>query len=319
MANKKITEIIKKVLPAVVSISEIIGDKKNKPYFFKSPIENGTGFIASREGIVLSDAHIVSNPKEKYRITLNNDRQFEGKVLFIDVPNDITALKISARNLPFIPLADSSKIELGEDVLAIGNVLGLFSNTVTKGIVSGFFRNVSAFQAPLSSPKNLQGLIQTDAAINPGNSGGPLINLEGKAVGINVVSALGMENLGFAIPSNIAKIDLEEFKKFGKIKKPFVGIKYSPINNDLSKSLNLPVSRGIYIFDSPDSIIKNSPAEKAGLKPGDIILKCDNQEITPEISFEEILQTVPVSQKIELLVLRKNKKIKIKLELGENS
>jgi len=305
MKKSPIVKVIKKVLPGVVSIVE--RDKNNQ----------GTGFIARKTGIVLTNSHIVSNPQGDYAVILNDGRELKGKVLLVDPLTDIAILKIPGKNLPFLRLGDSSKIELGEDVLAIGNVLGIFRNTVSRGIISGLFRDISAQESLVSKEKHLRGLIQTDAAVNPGNSGGPLINLKGEVIGINVASVLQTENIGFAIPINTAKKELTDIKKFGRIRRPFVGIKYLPINEQVKKRLNLPVSYGVYILDLPDAIIKNSPADKSGLKQKDIILECNKQKITPEVSFEELLQEISVNQEIELTILRKNKKLKKKIKLEE--
>ncbi len=327
--NNKYKKAIRKALPAVVSITfskELkLGDninplaklkrKKGK----KIKIGGGSGFLVSNDGIVLTNRHVVKN-NDDYTVILQDGRKFKPKILARDYINDIAILKIGpGHSFPFIELGNSSKVELGEEVIAIGNALGVFQNTVSAGIVSGLFRTVIAQDIWLAKveEKKLNGLIQTDAAINPGNSGGPLTLLNGKAIGINAIVVSGAENIGFAVPINRVKKDLEDIKKYGRIRKPYIGIRYIPIDNLLKEKLNLPVNYGVLVIGEPitekhfkEAVIKNSPADKAGIREKDIILEIDGKKVTFEKTIPEILQGEDIGKKIEVKLIR-NKKIKV--------
>ncbi len=334
----KLTNIIKKVLPAVVSIVILEKNKKIPEEIlpFLSPsqkrklekkqknsleIENGSGFIASKDGLILTNKHIVyKNKNTKYLVITNDDKKYEASVLSIDPINDVAILKINKNNLPFIKLGDSSKLELGEEVLAIGNALGIFKNTVSSGIISGISRHLYAPKTKTTPPQELRGLIQTDAAINPGNSGGPLINLKGEVIGINAVMVQGAENIGFAIPINAAKKDLEDIKKYGKIRRPFLGIRYLTINDEIKEKFNLPFNYGAIILkESPTdpAIIYQSPAFKAKLKEKDIILECNNKKITTNYSILDILEEKNIGDILNFLIWRNGKKFKTTIKLEE--
>jgi S1-C subfamily serine protease len=339
----KIVKIIEKVLPAVVSIVVLEKNNDSKKLIpeeilpFISPeqkkklqkklssnknleVENGSGFVVSSNGLILTNKHIVSKSKNaNYLVITSNDKKYKASVLSIDPINDVAILKINEKNLPTIPLGDSSKIKLGQGVIAIGNALGIFKNTVSYGIISGISRHLYASQNKNTPAQELRGLIQTDAAINPGNSGGPLINLEGKVIGINSVMVQGAENIGFAIPINTAKRDLEDIKKYGKIKRPFLGVRYLTINDEIKEKLNLPFNYGaIVISEKPygPAVIPKSPADLAGIKEKDIILECNNKKINVNYSILDILEEKNVGDILNLLILRNNKKINVKVKLA---
>jgi serine protease Do len=338
----KVVKIIEKALPAVVSIvvletkdnknlipEEILPfiDSKQKKKLEKKlytnknfAVENGSGFIVSSSGLILTNKHIVSqNKNANYLVITNNDKKYKAQILNIDPINDVAILKIDGKNLPTIPLGDSSKIKLGQEVIAIGNALGIFKNTVSYGIISGIARHIYTPKQKNMPAQELRGLIQTDAAINPGNSGGPLINLEGKVIGINSVMVQGAENIGFAIPINSAKRDLEDIKKYGKIKRPFLGVRYLTINDEIKQKLNLPFNYGaIVISEKPygPAVIPKSPADLAGIKEKDIILECNNKKINVNYSILDILEEKNVGDILNLLILRNNKKINVKVKLA---
>lgn len=351
MEENKIIKIIEKTLPAVVSIIitehlEMIQKNfypeivpfipKNKYGKLKIPknsiynktdtknknleINSGSGFIVDKNGLILTNKHIVEyDHNTEYTVITNDNKKYPAKILSRDPLNDVAILKIEAQNLKTIPLGDSSKIKLGQTVIAIGNALGIFKNTISKGIVSGLLRSIYAAGDKNTESQELRGLIQTDAAINPGNSGGPLIDLNGKAIGINSAMVSGAENIGFAIPINAAKKDLEDIKKYGKIKKPFLGIRYLTINDKIKSDLNLPFNYGALIISENfrPAIIENSPAQKAGLKEKDIILECDNKKINENYTILDMLEQKKVGDLINFLVWRNNKKINIIVKLEE--
>jgi len=337
MANKSVVEIVKNVCPAVISIvvSKNLpkiegfylfpfgGDKvvmpKVKKEKEKVKIGGGSGFIVSKDGFVITSQHVVGDPKAEYTVVVGPKRKYPAKVLARDQINDIAVLKIQAKNLPYLELGDSNRVELGESVIAVGNALGEFYDTVSTGVISGLSRYITATDPVAFQAERLKGLMQTDAAINPGNSGGPLIGIEGKVIGINTAMVMGAQNIGFAIPINYAKEDLEEIKKYGRLRTPFLGVKYVLISKEMAKRNKLSVNYGALVIreslgESP--IVPGSTAARAGLKEFDIILECQGEKITLKNPLRNILQKFEISQTIELKILRgkEQKIIKVKLE-----
>ena len=339
----QVIRAIKKALPAVVSIvgNKQLPKKKGEPSQFwglfedkKTPfnissqlkkdskkISSGSGFIITNDGIIATNSHLISPLVEEYRVILNSGDEFAAKIMATDFLNDLVFLKVEAKGLPIIELGDSEKLELGQTAIAIGTALGEFQNSVSVGVVSGLSRFISAKSMISGKVSKLRGLIQTDAAVNPGNSGGPLINLSGQAIGINTALVFGAENIGFAIPVNHLKEDLREIKKYGKIRKPYLGVRYLLLNSNLKQRNSLPVGYGALVIseDLPDdkAVIPNSPAEKAGIKEFDIILKCQNQEITEKMPLEEILKRLDNLKEVEFEILRKDKRLFLKATIEE--
>jgi serine protease Do len=220
-----------------------------------------------------------------------------------------------------VKLGNSRTLELGQTVIAIGNALGQFQNSVSTGIVAGLSRLITATTDMSGHQERLRGLIQTDAAINPGNSGGPLVNLEGEAIGINSAIVFGAQNIGFAIPIENAKKDLEEIAKHGRIRRPFLGVRYLILNPQLKARFHLPLDKGALIINEgipgDVAIVKGSPAEKAGLKEFDVIIQCNKKPITEKQTLEDIISQFKVGDKVSLEVLRKGKKFNADLVLQE--
>ncbi len=333
-----IVEVAKKVCPAVITI--VISKDLPKVegfYFFpfggqefifpklkkgkeKTKIGGGSGFIVSANGYVLTCNHVVSDPEADYTVILGPEHKYPAKILANDPLVDIAVLKIDEKNLPYLPLGDSNKIELGETVVAIGNPLGEFEDTLSAGIVSGLSRKITAYGGLPLKATSLRGLIQTDAAINPGNSGGPLVNMGGEAIGINTAMVMGAQNIGFAIPINYAKKILEEVQKYGKIKRPFLGVRYVILNPEIARANKLPVDFGALVVRESlgePAVVKDSAAEKAGLKEYDIILEANGKKITEENTLADILGELKVGQQLELKVLREGKEIILKAKLKE--
>ena len=339
MEKSPVVEIAKKICPAVITIVISRDLPKIEGFYFfpfgdqkfivpkveqgkkeKTKIGGGSGFIISPDGLILTSQHVVGDPQADYTIILEPKKKYPAKVLSRDPINDIAILKIDADNLPYLELGDSEGIELGEAVIAIGNALGEFHDTVSTGVVSGLSRYITAYSGLTRQAERLRGLIQTDAAINPGNSGGPLVNMEGKVIGINTATIMGAQNIGFAIPINYAKKDLEEIKKYGEIKRPFLGVKYVILDKEISEANKLPVNYGALIVREAlgeSAVVKDSAADKAGLKEYDIILECNNEKITIDNSLAEILQKLKVDEEISLKVLREGKEINLKVKLEE--
>jgi len=333
-----IIEVAKKVCPAVITIviSKDLpkiegfyllpfgGQKYVVPQFNKkrerTRIGGGSGFIVSADGYILTSAHVVGDPEADYTVIFEPQKTYPAKVLAKDPISDVAVLKVKAKNLPYLELGDSDKIELGQTVIAVGNALGEFHDTVSTGVVSGMSRVITAFSGLTSQTAQLRGLIQTDAAINPGNSGGPLVDIGGKVIGINTAMVMGAQNIGFAIPIDYAKKDLEEVKKYGKIKRPFLGVRYVLLNKEIAEKNKLPVSDGALIVREAlgeSAVVQGGAADKAGLKEFDIILECNKEKITEKNPLANMLQKFEIGQEITLKVLRSGKKIVLKVKLEE--
>ena len=299
----------------------------------KEEVGGGTGFIISEDGMVLTNKHVVSDTEAEYTVITNDGKKYEAQVLARDPFQDLAILKIekekwinkegnfSQKPFPTLPLGDSTSLQIGQTVIAIGNALGEFRNTVSVGVISGLGRTITASGGGMV--ETLEDVIQTDAAINKGNSGGPLLNLRGEVIGVNVAMAQGAQNIGFAIPINRAKRAIEQVKKLGKIVYPFLGIRYILITPEIQEEKNLPVDYGALIVKGgtlqEPAVIPGSAADKAGLREGDIILEVDGAKITPQHSLAKIIQSHNPGDEITLKVLRNKKEIILKATLGEKS
>lgn len=339
MEQSPIIEVAKKDSPAVITI--VISKDLPKVegfYFFPfggqqyvipriekgkketTKIGGGSGFIVSPDGYVITSNHVVGDKEADYTVILEPEKTFVAKVISRDSLNDIAILKINAKNLPYLELGESDKIEIGQTVIAIGNALGEFHDTISTGVVSGLSRFITAYSGLTNHAENLRGLIQTDAAINPGNSGGPLVDIEGKVIGINTAVVMGAQNIGFAIPIDYVKKDLEEVKKYGKVTRPFLGVKYILLNKEISEKNKLPVKDGALIVRESlgeEAIIKGGAADKAGLKEFDIILECQGEKIDEKNPLSFYLQKHKVGDEISLKILRAGKELEVRVKLEE--
>jgi serine protease Do len=283
----------------------------------KTQVSSGTGFFVSEDGFLLTNKHVVLDTEAEYVIIMNDGRQFKAEVLARDPVQDIAVLKVEGEGFNYIPLGNSDSLKVGQTVVAIGNVLGEFQNTVSAGVVSGLNRTVVAAGAA-GELEQLQEVIQTDAAINPGNSGGPLLGLSGRVIGINTAMAQGAENVGFALPINFAKKGIDDVKEFGEIKYAFLGVRYLSINSSIKEEKELPVSYGVLLIKGPQdepAIIADSPAEKADLKEGDIILEFDGVKIDKDNSLAKLINTKRVGDIVKLKVLRGEENLEIEVTL----
>jgi len=342
------TEAVKKVSPAVVSIviSKDLSKVYNQsvfpqdffnlgfPFVFESPsagnsgntnggkteIGGGTGFIISSDGLILTNKHVAADAEAEYTVITNDDQKYDAKILATDPFLDIAVLKIDAKDLPTVELGDSDKIELGQTVIAIGNSLGEYKNTVTKGVVSGIGRRVVAGDNRGGS-EVIEEAIQTDAAINPGNSGGPLVNLAGQVIAINTAMNQEGQLIGFAIPINSAKQDIESVKANGKIVRPWLGVRYILLNDDVAKTNRLEVNYGALIVRGQNAnelaVVPGSPADKAGLVENDIVLEIDGQKISSEHQLAQEISKHKPGEEITLKVLHKGEEKTIKVILEE--
>ena len=347
--EEKTIQAVKKVAPSVVSIiitKDISILEKyyidpfgsGSPFGIKIPqyrekgtekkqIGSGTGFIISKDGMVLTNKHVLLEQDADYTVLLNDGEKYPAQILAKDPFYDLAVIKIDQsgraeeRSFLTVKLGDSSNLQIGQTVIAIGNALGEFQNTVSVGVISGLGRNIIAAGAGIA--ESLEGIIQTDAAINPGNSGGPLLNLAGEVIGINVARSASGENIGFSLPINMAKRDIEQVKATGKIVYPFLGIYYTVITKELSKASDLPVDYGAWIGRDPlgqeseIAIIPDSPAETIGLERDDIILEFDNQKITQKNSLAKIILQYSPGDRVSLKILRGDQEIFLNVTLAE--
>lgn len=287
----------------------------------KVKIGGGSGFVVHPDGLVLTNKHVVFDPDAEYTVIGTDEKEYHGRVISRDPINDVAVLKIEANGLPVVRLGNSDRIELGQTVVAIGNALGLFSNSVSKGIVSGLGRKISASMGQGGEMEHLRNVIQTDVAINQGNSGGPLISLDGEVIGINTAIIFGAQNIGFALPINWAKADLEDIIKFGRIVRPFIGLRYVMLNKALKDKYELAVDYGALVVKDhvpgAEAVVKKSPADKAGIKENDIVLEINGEKLTEKRELADLIQTASVGDEIEMTVMRKDKTMKVKTTLEE--
>ncbi len=258
----------------------------------------GSGFIIEQDGIILTNNHVVANA-EKITVILQDEREFEGKVIGRDAKTDIAVIKINAKNLSVVPLGDSDQLQVGEWVVALGSPFGL-ANTVTAGIVSAKGRWIGA--GPYDN------FIQTDASINPGNSGGPLVNLRGEVVGMNsaIFSRTGANiGIGFAIPINIVKELLPDLKSKGKVVRGWLGVSVQQLTPDIATSMGLEKSAGALVSD----VVEGSPAAKAGMKVGDVILQYNGQEVNHSSDLPILVARTKVGQTVPLKILRSKEEV----------
>lgn len=299
----------------------------------KQEVGGGTGFIVSEDGLILTNKHVVLDEEAEYTVFTNDGKKFTAKVLARDPVQDLAIIKINqdgALNnkgefgpdiFPIVKLGDSQNLQIGQTVIAIGNALGEFRNTVSSGVISGLGRTVSA-SGEGGFTETLEDIIQTDAAINKGNSGGPLLNLKGEVIGINTAMAEQAQSIGFAIPINYAKKDIEQINKTGKITYPFLGIRYTVINDEIQKKNNLAVNYGAWIIKGENNeaaVTPGSAAEKAGIKASDIVLEFNGEKITKDNSLTKIIMKYSPGDKVVLKILRDKKEISVEAVLGERS
>lgn len=300
------------------------------PFEFERPCEKGTkkqevgggsGFIVSEDGLIITNKHVVADEDASYTVLTNDGKKYDAEVLARDPVQDLAVVKMKDAPPGLLPvkLGDSDSVKLGQTAIAIGNALGEFRNTVSVGIVSGLARAIDASGG--GAVEHLEGLIQTDAAINPGNSGGPILNLKGEVIGINTAVAAGAENIGFAIPINKAKRDIESVKRTGKISVPFLGVRYLVITPELAEREDLPVKEGVLVRGSEEGpgVVPNSPAAKAGVQAEDIMVSLNGEKITMERSLASLIREYAVGDTVRIKILRAGKELELPVKLEERT
>jgi len=323
--SDSIADIAEKVGPAVVNIDTIRMVKTDFPFFddpifrrfFRREFEEfrrtipqkgtGSGFIINQEGYILTNEHVV-HKADKIKVTLSDGREFTGKVIGSDMSSDMAIVKIQADHLPTVTLGNSDELRVGEIVIAIGNPYGL-QQTVTMGVVSAKGRSITA---------GIEGhvyrnFIQTDTAINPGNSGGPLLNIKGEVVGINTAIIPFAQGIGFAIPINIAKRNIDDLINLGKVRRPWLGVYIQEVTPEIAEQFNLPEAKGVLVGD----VIEDSPAEEAGIKRGDIIAKVNDEEVNSPEELQDKIRDIDIGKKVNIEIMRDGKVINFIVKIGE--
>ncbi|HCW32659.1 MAG: 2-alkenal reductase, 2-alkenal reductase [Candidatus Peregrinibacteria bacterium GW2011_GWE2_39_6] len=287
----------------------------------KQQIGAGSGFIVTADGLIITNRHVVEDETASYSVIMNNGDIIDAKIIDTDPTYDIAVLQIDKKNLTYLNLGDSDTIKVGQSVIAIGNALGEFSNTVSSGIVSGLGRTVTAGSG-YGQVETLNNIIQTDASINPGNSGGPLLDLNGNVIGVDVAMAQNAENIGFAIPINPVKSILTSIQENGEIIRPYLGIRYTPINKTIQEANNLPYDYGALILrgQSPEdlAVIPGGPADKAGLQENDLILEINNIKIEATHPLQSEIVKYDVGATVTLKVYSKGAEKEVPVILEKN-
>jgi serine protease Do len=287
----------------------------------------GTGIILTTDGLIMTNRHVVPQGTTSVSVVLSDGTAFNNVAIVGRTSStdslDIAFLKINdtkGHKLTPASLGDSSKMQVGDSVIAIGNALGQFQNTVTSGILSGYGRTVQASDSTGGNSENLEDLFQTDAAINEGNSGGPLVNLDGDVVAINTAIAGNAQSIGFAIPINDVSGLIKSVEQTGKLQRPYLGVFYIPITNDVTQQYNLGVTRGAYIPTADQlgstPIVAGGPADQAGLQAGDIIIKLNDIAIDQTNSLSALVNKHNVGDKVTLTIVRGGKTQAVTVVLG---
>lgn len=318
--SSAIIDTVNKVSSSVVSIQQ----KTTVTNIFGQTYEaqgGGTGFIITNDGLILTNKHVVSDASATYTVVLSSGKTYDAKVQSLDPVKDMAVIKIDAKDLPVVELGDSDSLKVGQWVVALGNALGRFENSVTVGVISARNRTIEASDSSGSSAETLNNMLQTDAAINSGNSGGPLVNLKGQVVGMNTAMASGAQSIGFAIPINDAKSAIDSIKKTGKIIRPYLGVRYVQITKDLATQNQLPTDYGALVKGggsiSQLAVTPSSPADKAGIVENDIILEINGEKIDQNNGLLNLIQQYKVGDSITLKVLSKGKEKEVKVVLEE--
>ncbi len=329
--EKRVIEVVEENIPAVVNVVvskhvEYLEFPRGGLFFFegepetreREETEEGTGFIISEDGLILTNKHVVKDENADYTVFLSGGEKFEAEVLARDPMQDIAVLKIEGDEFPTVRIGDSDTVRLGQTAIAIGNALGEFQNTVSTGVISGTGRRIVARGG--YTVEVLDDVLQTDAAINFGNSGGPLLNIKGEVIGINTATMMYAEGIGFAIPINRAERAIKGAMENGRIVYPFLGVHYLIVNEEIQKKENLPVDYGAMVssgVEGEGAVVPDSAAERAGIKEGDIILELEGEKITVENSLARIITRYNPQDEVELKILRGEREMNVKATLGE--
>lgn len=320
-----VSGVVKVVGPSVVTVSAVAPVRQVIQFSpfggFTRGTQGGTesdigsGFVVTPDGLIVTNKHVVADTSLSYKVSTSDGKTYDVKEISRDPSNDIAVLKIDAAGLTPVQLGDSSNLEVGQFVIAIGTALGEFRNTVTTGVISGLGRGISAGSTYQGYVERLDNVIQTDAAINPGNSGGPLLNAKGEVIGVNVAVAEGANNIAFSIPINTVKSELDTFKSTGKFPaKAYLGVEYQVLTQQAALLNSVP--QGMYVV----SVISGSPAEKAGILTGDIIYKINGSPIgTDSDSLSKLISSKKPGDSLSIDIWRNGESTNLKVTLTESS
>lgn len=327
-SEESVIDTVKKVGPSVVTIAEIAPAQSSYQvgpfsiFGFGSPPGQGnnsnqaqsigSGFVVTKDGMIVTNKHVVSDTNATYQVLLGN-KTYDVQKVYRDPLNDVALLKINATGLAPLELGDSNGLQVGQSVIAIGTALGQFKNTVTTGVISGLGRGITAGSDFEGFAETLDNVIQTDAAINPGNSGGPLLNSSGQVIGVNTAVSQQGQNIGFALPINVIKDSLNNFNQTGQFNRPYLGVAYKTLSQDEASVNNLVA--GEYIQE----VVSASPADKVGIKVGDVITQVNGKNI--EVGKFELSTAIAqnkVGDQITLRINRDGKNIDLKVTLGSS-
>jgi len=314
-----VIDAAKKVSPAVVSIT---GTTQVQNFFggTSTSTSAGTGYVVRADGLIVTNKHVVSDSTTQYSVFTNDGNEYGAKIMATDPTNDIAILKIDGKNLPIVELGSSDGLQPGQTAVAIGNALGQYQNSVTVGVISAIGRVIQAGDSTGGSVESLDNVIQTDAAINPGNSGGPLLNIAGQVIGMNTAVDQTGQSIGFAIPVSLVKSALDSYLANGRIVRPMLGVRYVMISKELATKNNLPVNQGALLYSSAGSpaVVSGSPADKAGLKNGDIITKVGSTILTSSNTLMSVITTHNVGDRLSITYLRDGKTASVDITLTES-
>ena len=315
--QKAFSNVSKKVTPSVVNISTVSRKKIVQPFFEMNPFFEdffgapqtrrdkslGSGFLISKDGYIVTNDHVVRDA-ESIQVKLSNDKVYDAKVVGGDPKSDIAVIKISAADLPAAVLGDSDKLDVGQWAIAIGNPFGL-DRTMTVGVISATGRSNMGIET-------YENFIQTDASINPGNSGGPLLNVYGEVIGINTAIVAAGQGIGFAIPINMAKPIFSQLIQKGSVSRGYMGVTIQPVTEELAQSFGLKHTRGALIND----IIKGSPADKAGIRQGDVITALNGTEVKDPSHLQRLVAEAGIGKAVKVTVFRDGKAMDLNLTLA---
>ena len=322
-----VTRVVEKANLSVVTVSILKTQTTFNPLgglFYNMDIAStknieqdiGTGFIITTDGLIVTNKHVVADVNAKYKVIIGKDETLEVINIYRDPVNDLAILKVQRLAQDFVPveMGDSDKLKVGQTVIAIGTALGEFRSTVTKGVISGLGRGITAGSVGNPGSEKLDNVIQTDAAINPGNSGGPLFDSNGRVIGVNVAVSQSGQSIGFALPINIVRESIEIFGSTGQFDRPYLGISYAMITKESALSNNVPL--GDYV----QGIIVGSPADKAGIKANDIVMEIGGKNISNEnIVLATYVNKMKIGDSVVLKVWRDRKELEFTVVLEKKS
>lgn len=334
--SNDLTEIVDRVMPSVVSIYVLFdiptpdsfdpfSDSFDEPTFMEHAVSGGTGFIVDESGLVMTNRHVLeAGPGARYEVTMFDGAEYPVEVIDVDEKEDVAVLQIVSEDdayFPALDFADSESIKIGQEVIAIGNALAVYGNSVTSGIVSALGREVAAYNDTGTFVENMSGLIQTDAAINLGNSGGPLLNLDGEVIGMNVAVAEA-NDIAFAIPSSELNPILLAVLDFGEIRRPILGARFVMLTEEQAQEIGDSLSAGALLVGDMSrgqyAVLPDGPADQAGLEEYDIILSVDEEELSLENPLHKVIRKYKPGDSVLLKLWRKGDVLEIEVTLGSS-